>query len=336
MQRLGHVRALDGLRGLAVLLVVAVHATGQPAGGQLGVDLFFVLSGFLITTLLLEERADKGRVSLGRFYARRARRLLPALALLLAAYLLIDIAKGHDGLSTVALGGLYFGNVVQAFSHPNPLVHGGLGHLWSLAEEEQFYLLWPVLVPLVVRCRRPVAVLSLVLAILVVYRFVLAMHGASHGRLYNGPDTHADGLVAGCAIAFVRLRRPTFALPETVAILGVGAAIIALITRTASVHWDVLGLPFAEASCVAALAAALTIPGWAAVLSWEPLRWFGRISYSLYLWHYMLIWAFDWRLRPLAALLAIAVAYASTRWVEEPIRRRRRPPLSLPVPARTA
>lgn len=325
VKRLGHAPALDGLRGLAILLVVAVHSTGYPRGGPLGVDLFFVLSGFLITTLLLEERADTGSISFRGFYARRARRLLPALVVLLAAYLVIDAAKGHDGLKTVALAGLYFGNAVQAFSHVNPLEHSGLEHLWSLAEEEQFYLLWPLILPLVVCARHPVRILGVVLGFLVLYRFGLAVSGASHHRLYNGPDTHADGLLAGAAVAFVCHRRPTFAVSGNVATIGLALGLSALLFRRPTAVWDVFGLPFAEAACVIVLLAALTIPGWTRIFSWSALRWFGAISYSLYLWHYMLMWAFDWQLRPLAALLAVAVAYASTRWIEEPIRRRRRP-----------
>src|SRR2546425_3253073 len=94
MTRLGHLQALDGLRGVAILLVFSYHCFGWPQGGHLGVDLFFVLSGFLITTLLLEERDAAGRIDLHFFYGRRARRLLPALALLLTAYIAIDAAKG--------------------------------------------------------------------------------------------------------------------------------------------------------------------------------------------------------------------------------------------------
>lgn len=324
MRRLGQVPALDGLRGVAILLVVAVHATGWPPGGHLGVDLFFVLSGFLITSLLLEERARTGRISLAGFYARRARRLLPALGLLLATFLVIDGLKGHDGLRTVGLAGLYFGNVVQAFSVPNPLEHSGLEHLWTLAEEEQFYLLWPLLLPFVVRSRRAVRILAGVIALMVVWRFLLAFHGANHGRLYNGPDTHADGLVAGAAVAFLYRERAELKVSGSIATVGIAVFGIALFGRTATPLWDVFGLPFAEIACVIVLVAALTIPEWGAVLSWRPLRWFGWISYSLYLWHYMLIWAFDWHLKPLAAVLAIGIAYASTRWVEDPIRRRRR------------
>jgi peptidoglycan/LPS O-acetylase OafA/YrhL len=323
VQRLGRVPALDGVRGIAILLVVAVHATGYPRGGHLGVDLFFVLSGFLITTLLLEERANTGRISLRRFYARRARRLLPALALLLLTYLAIDAAKGHNGLRTVALAGLYFGNAVQALSNVNPLAHSGLEHLWSLAEEEQFYLIWPLVLPFVAMRRRPLRALILVLALLAVYRLGLGLLGASHHRLYNGPDTHADGLLAGAAIAFLRQRQTGLAVSGSLAAVGLAVGVGAATLREPSAAWDVFGLPFAEAACAVVLVAALTLPAWTAVASWSPLRWFGRISYSLYLWHYMLIWAFGWQLRPVAALLAVVVAYASTRWIEEPIRRYR-------------
>src|SRR5205807_4444978 len=114
MGRLGHVAALDGLRGFAILLVVSVHVTGVPKGGGLGVDLFFVLSG-LITALLLEERERDGRIRIRAFYERRARRLLPALAVLLLAFLVIDAAQGRNGLSQVADYGLYAGNAYEAF-----------------------------------------------------------------------------------------------------------------------------------------------------------------------------------------------------------------------------
>src|SRR5690242_18357432 len=110
MQRLGYVPALDGLRGVAIALVIATHYWGLPGGGPLGVGLFFVLSGFLITTLLLEE-LDTGRLDLKGFYVRRCRRLFPALALLLVLYLAV---RGESGLRVVALGGLYAGNIVQA------------------------------------------------------------------------------------------------------------------------------------------------------------------------------------------------------------------------------
>ncbi len=310
-----------------------VHATGFPPGGHLGVDLFFVLSGFLITTLLLEERDGTDRISLRAFYGRRARRLLPPLALLLASYLVIDAAKGHDGLKTVALAGLYFGNAIQAFSRVNPLAHSGLEHLWSLAEEEQFYLLWPLLLPFVALTKRPVRLLGIVIGLLCLYRLALAVGGASHHRLYNGPDTHADGLIVGAAIAFLRQRAADFRISGTVATVGVGLGLAALTVRHPNQVWDVFGLPLADAACAIALIAGLTISAWNAALSWSTLRWFGRISYSLYLWHYMLMWGFDWKLRPVAAALAVAIAYASTRWIEEPIRRYPRPGLRRPAPA---
>jgi peptidoglycan/LPS O-acetylase OafA/YrhL len=327
MPRRGHLPALDGLRGVAILLVFSVHCFGWPKGGHLGVDLFFILSGFLITTLLLEEHSATGRISLRAFYARRARRLLPALALLLAVYVAIDAAKGHNGLKAAAVGGLYIANLVEAFGrHPGVLTNSGLDHLWSLAQEEQFYLVWPVFVPIVALVRRPVRLLAVVLGFLVAYRIALAVNGAPHRRLYNGPDTHADGLVAGAMVAFLLARRPQIVTPrlKLLAVAALPIAVDALMVRAPSSGWDAFALPIIEAACVVILVAALTIPAWATVLSWSPLRWFGRISYSLYLWHFMLIWAFNGHHRLIPAVLSIAIAYGSTRWIEEPIRRRGR------------
>ncbi len=148
--RLGYVPALDGVRAVAVLLVVACHALSMP-GGFLGVEIFFVLSGFLITTLLLEERQAQGRLGLRSFYIRRVWRLYPALAALLAAWLVLS-ALGLTPLPPageavgVLVSGTYLANAANAWFFPLPI---GLQHLWSLALEEQFYLLWPPLLALV-------------------------------------------------------------------------------------------------------------------------------------------------------------------------------------------
>jgi peptidoglycan/LPS O-acetylase OafA/YrhL len=324
MRRLGHRFELDGVRGVAILLVLAVHTTGYPVGGHVGVDLFFVLSGFLITSILLDELANTGAISLRGFYVRRSLRLLPPLVLLVSTYLIIDAAKGANGLHTVFLAALYFGNIVQAFgSHTNTLFGSGLEHLWSLAEEEQFYAIWPLALPFVARGKNPLRILLAILAVLFLYRYGLAAAGATHRRLYNGPDTHADGLIAGAAIAFW-YRSGTLRIRSGLATLGLAAFVLACLVRPANQAWDVIGLPLAEAACCALVIAALTLPRWQRALSVTPLRWFGRISYSLYLWHYMLLWAFAHHHRGLAAALAIVVAYASTRWLEEPLRRRRR------------
>ena len=315
---------LDGLRGVAILLVFGLHCFNWPQGGHLGVDLFFVLSGFLITTLLLEERASTGHIDLRKFYARRAVRLLPALSLMLAAYVVIQAIHGRDGLGTAALGGLYVGNLVQAFGPTyGPLYHTGLDHLWSLAQEEQFYVVWPLALPFLVRAKRPVRSLGLLTAFLVIYRIVLALSSAPHHRLYNGPDTHMDGLLAGAAAALWLLGRPAWRIPPIWVAIALPVAVDAAFIRVATSGWDAFGLPFAEASIVVLVLAAVTQPKCARALSAAPLLWFGRISYSLYLWHFMLL--YGWQGHNVAvAIISIVVAYVSTRWLEEPLRRRHR------------
>lgn len=312
--RLGHVPALDGLRGVAVLLVVTAHAFphGPFQGGVLGVDLFFVLSGYLITSLLLDEWRHGGAVSLSRFYGRRARRLLPALALLLVAFFLFEEARGHPwhGVGSAILGGGYLMNLVEAVGFtPDP----HLTHLWSLAQEEQFYIIWPgLLVVLLARWReRTVAgiIAGLIVAICI-ERAVLAVTGSSATRLWIAPDTHGDAILFGCAAALLRPRLPR----RAVLAAAVTAATVVATFRIHSVTLIPIGLPV-----FAAAAAVLVAGARGRFIEWKPLRATGRISYSLYLWHYPLIVLLGLPGVP----IAFAATWASTRFVEEPIRRRR-------------
>ena len=208
-QGIGYVPALDGLRALAVMLVLAAHL-GIPFmhGGVIGVDLFFVLSGFLITGLLLEEQERNGQIHYPAFYARRALRLFPALVLLLplvgiAAHLSPEIDKATGDLTTGGIPWvlLYLANWPRATGTQLGL----FGHTWSLAIEEQFYLLWPAALFLLVRKRtdypRALVVSLSVAALVAVHRAVEWLQGAGIDRVANGTDMRADALLIGCATA---------------------------------------------------------------------------------------------------------------------------------------
>jgi peptidoglycan/LPS O-acetylase OafA/YrhL len=321
--KLGYVPALDGIRAVAIVLVLSDHLFGIPRGGQVGVDLFFALSGFLITTLLLEERAATGTVSLRGFYARRSRRLFPALGALLTTYLLWDAAHGVNGLANVAMGGLYFANFVEAFVSPNPVFYTGLDHLWSLAQEEQFYLVWPLVLLALAKTRRPAAWTAGIAVTMVIYRSSLVLSGASFTRIYRGPDTRAVGLILGALLAIVLLRRP-IRVPEWFAQLSVLAFGLLASVGSLGLWWWIYGQPLVELACVAVVASALSAPGLIQVLSVRPLVWLGRISYSLYLWHWPIFWAMHGRYPLIALALSLVAAWLSYRYVEQPFRRRRR------------
>lgn len=335
--RLGYVPALDGLRGIAILLVVCFHYFGVPPGGLVGVDLFFVLSGFLITTLLVEERAVRGRISLRGFYERRVRRLLPALTAMLAVYLIASAVSGHNALTLVALGGLYLGNVAQAWNLA-PLLHTALTPLWSLAEEEQYYLVWPLLLALLLRSKRPLRAITALVAAVLIYKVALTL--ATHPswqRLNFGPDTHADGLLLGSLLAIVRAERPLQGR-EWWGKVGIAAlAAGALLGRT-TVGWIAYGLPVFEIGLVFLVAAAVSETELATALRERHLVGLGKISYSVYLWHAPVWFGLAavlslnrLELGLVALPLTIAVSIASYRFVETPFRRRRR--LALPSPA---
>jgi peptidoglycan/LPS O-acetylase OafA/YrhL len=337
--RLGYVPALDGVRAVAVLFVVACHALAV-AGGFLGVEIFFVLSGFLITTLLLEEWDAQERIRLTSFYIRRARRLYPALATLLAVWLgLAALGLTPRPLAGEAIGvlvsGTYLANAANAWFYALPL---GLQHLWSLAAEEQFYLLWPPLLVFVLRKRirrRGLLRGLLATAVLVsVARTALSLSGGNLTMLYESPATAGAGLLTGCAIAAMRLQgiapRPLRGrILDTLGLASLGFLVILAWQGPGAsdrVYYTWL-MPVVD---VASALFVLSVVGngnslVARVCSLSPLTWCGRISYSLYLVHPVVLvvaelqhpWLGPWRAIGASFLLAAALH----RFVEQPLRR---------------
>jgi len=350
--------ALDGLRALAVAAVMLFHGgVGVLRGGFLGVDAFFVLSGYLITSLLLAERAETGRIRLGAFWGRRARRLLPALLVVLVAvavagrYLLPDVeVRLLRGDAFAALfyvanwrmiyrGSDYFTQTAA----PSPLQH-----TWSLGIEEQFYWLWPliVLVLLAFAARR---VLFAVCATGVVASALAAAalyQPDNVNRAYFGTDTRAQALLIGCALATIPLTRGRRWL-AVLALAGTLGTAWLWTHADGTDAWLYRGGFTAAALAVAAvLAHAVASPrgptAW--VLALPPLVWLGRISYGLYLWHWPLfqfVTAERTGLSGPALLglrcgLTVAVATVSFYAIEQPIRRgrwMRRLPRLAPVAA---
>lgn len=346
----GRVPGLDGLRGLAVLLVVLAHANIPIVryGGIAGVALFFVLSGFLITTLLVRERRRFGHVSLRSFYARRALRLLPALVVAIAGGVVLAIAVGSDPV-TMAKDGLaslfYLGN----FRDQLGLYGGPFAHLWTLAMEEQFYLLWPLVIVATGSWRRAdVARVALAIAgISLVVRFGVGIDQRPGYRIaYYSPQTNVYGLLLGSAAAlWISQRRRRVEFPSWFwwgsLVMYLGVATVpglknglreindssTLVTRIAAGPAAAvfgLGLVLAVATSNPAL------PGW---LTSRVMLFLGNISYGLYLWHEILDWTIGHKLgstglRGLvvgscSAVLAVGAAVLSKRYVEDPFLRRK-------------
>lgn len=364
--------ALDGLRALAVGGVMAYHlGLRWASGGYLGVDLFFVLSGFLITTLLAEEWVATGTVRLGAFWARRARRLLPALFLLLVALGLYVVLLGRFGASGsvagIDLSGLrgdalatllYVANWHAIFAHQSYFARfaapSPLEHTWSLAIEEQFYLVWPpVLVALLVRWRRrrgaagwrwAAGTVAVVAGLASVALMAVLHHpGTDPTRVYFGTDTRLFDLLAGAlvAVAAAARRQPS---PRARGVLHAAGVLAA---GGLAYFWVTAGTPsglpangmftggFAVCAALAALVVAdvrqLDHGPLGAVLSIRPLRWVGTISYGIYLWHWPVFVTLTAARSGLSGpwldvarvALTLAVATASYYLVERPLRRRR-------------
>jgi peptidoglycan/LPS O-acetylase OafA/YrhL len=310
--RLGYRPWLDGLRGISILAVMVFHA-GLPltGGGFLGVDVFFVLSGFLITCLLIQEWDRAGSVNLKLFYLRRAARLLPALLLFLAGCCVYAIVLQTPGDARVTyraalLSLFYVGNWVLA-QEPGAL--GALGHTWSLSVEEQFYLAWPLLLSamLWIRLRRKwiIVVVSLIVLGSAAWRLILAEGGAHFVRLYCATDTRADALLAGC-LAGLLLSWNLIPSTRAARLLVRVAAIAGLLTLLCLIPFgaqDDRNLYRGLLTLVALGVSAIIIDVFNSrvrtpiirILEWPALVWIGRISYGLYLWHYTVFQAIGMR-----------------------------------------
>jgi len=352
---LGHRKSLDGVRGLAIVFVLLSHIPSFPLGGGfIGVDLFFVLSGFLITTLLLEEQRETGDIRLSAFYARRALRLLPALiAMLLVAIGLsarVDSAEEAAATRTGALMTLlYSANWFMAFkAYPS----WELQPTWSLSVEEQFYLLWPLLLLVLLRLkasrRSLAAVAAAGLLLSAGWRALVWTWTQSYTRVYYGADTHADGLLAG---ALAGILVSSGALPSTPALTRVlnwsghlTLGVLFLFLRFGWAADDYVlrgGLLVLNLGMTSMVVCLLRSPGpvLTGLFEFPPLVWLGRISYGLYLWHMVTFsmrgwvplpsWAVPW---PMRLAFTVGVAALSFYALEQPLLRLKRRFERVPAP----
>ena len=333
---------LDGVRAVAVLMVVVQHAVGQmPVNtGFVGVGVFFALSGYLITSLLLDERSARGSVSLRRFYLRRAARLMPALVLVVVACNAVFLLQGDRAPLRGSIYALTYTANYALIWRSDALPE--FGPTWSLAVEEHFYLIWPPLLLWFLR-RRPLrTVLALTLGMCVAtifYRGLLALAGVRYELLALGSIERADALLYGCAAAMaVRLGwRPhrlvlwvgmasIVVLPvvytrETYNVLVVGDAVLALTAAMLVVGLDTCAPPVVRRA-----------------LSGRLLVRIGVLSYGIYLWHGPVLrmasnaGTTSWQWRSVAVALSFTAAAASYHWVEKPIRSWARRRTARPTP----
>ncbi|MGB0092353.1 MAG: acyltransferase family protein [Solirubrobacteraceae bacterium] len=353
MSGLPYVPALDGVRALAVAAVVLYHGqVGWLPAGFLGVDIFFVLSGYLITSLLLNEYRRIGSIALGSFWMGRARRLLPAALLVIVVCLIVvrifyagDMAKLlPDALWSV----LYANNWHQIVVGHSYFAHFGrpslLQHYWSLAVEEQFYLVWPIVLGLgLTFAKRRGIVLTIVGAAIAsaVLMGVLFHPGLDPSRVYYGTDTRAMPLMIGAILAFAwplgrmsgRAARGALLILDLLAAAAIGGLILAM-----HAWHDYDTFLYRGGFAVTAILAAVLIATAAKqgtvvgrVLGTRPLRWIGQRSYGIYLWHWPVMaltrpgidvrWSSTLLLGAQAAL-TVLLAALSYKFVEMPIRRR--------------
>ncbi|MDQ0000534.1 acyltransferase family protein [Pseudarthrobacter sulfonivorans] len=367
----GRKHALDGLRTVAVIGVFLFHTVTQLVpGGSIGVDVFFTLSGFVITLLILKEYQATGRLKLGVFYAKRLARLWPALlavcAVVVAGGLLFP-QSGWGGQAANAVPAAGYVMNLSNFGMFGASTGGNaLSPTWTLAVEEQFYLVWPVLLLVMLRfwtLRTVVRLTAVLAAAFLVLRFILVAVGAPLARLYNGPDTRADQLLLGCVMALLfasishgsRLHNSLASGARWAGPIA-GAALVAALfwleePTTPGAWFDVF---WTVGPAVLALLAAVVIGSMvlrpaglgSRILSHPWLANPGRdLSYAAYLWHmpiYLLLIPLVpslWVRVPVAAALTVLMAYLSFRFVERPIRRwastKLEPDVVRPVPERT-
>jgi peptidoglycan/LPS O-acetylase OafA/YrhL len=326
-----HVPALDGLRGIAILMVFAYHYRG-PIGmrvcnfGWSGVDLFFVLSGFLITGILYDTRADAGYYK--KFYARRALRIFPVFYLFAAVMFMVG---SHWKLIDLSLL-FYVGWPVELIWPGTASTTFPIYHLWSLSVEEQFYIFWPLLMA---RVRRPLVLCVVLFTTALLLRILIVIRGISGGWAYCFLPCRMDGLAVGAAIALLwrsqwKEKMQEWALP---CFAITSAALLLVMWSRHTVHQTDIVIETAGFSLIALTYGALLIFAlkYPAIFSMAALRRFGKYSYGFYLFHIPLISLFSplkprlyFAYVPFCLLANLAVAALSFHFFEQPILRLKR------------
>ncbi len=339
----GRLPSLDGLRAVSILLVILAHVDTMPDTplplarhwdiGAVGVDVFFAISGFLITTLLLREHVRTGTISLGGFYARRTLRILPPfLAYVGVLALLQQLGLVHlvprDWIAALT----YTVNFFDGISVP-------LGHLWSLSVEEHFYLVWP-LVFLLCGIRRAGCIALVCLLVEPIIRWCCHRYAGNVIDIDYATFTRLDAIAAGCLLAIVAHRAggalPSRALrwmerhPAAFFTVGVSMLLVSVLVLSHSGKYVSLARHGVNAIALCMIIWTTTrVPTmWCGrVLNWSPLAWLGRLSYSLYLWQQVFLDSGNsqrWMCRfPQNLLLALAAAIASHYLIERPLLRLR-------------
>jgi peptidoglycan/LPS O-acetylase OafA/YrhL len=345
---------IEGMRAIAVVLVLLFHGYGKPfTGGFVGVDVFFVISGFLITSLLLHEQIKDGRISIWRFYARRMRRILPAstltvLATMIAAYYLLGFISGDEVARDAKWTAVFAANIHFALVGTDylgsQLPPSPLQHMWSLGVEEQFYLVWPslfLLLAVIVRLSRRRNVFGVLApSLLVIIGASLAwsvIETSTNGTwAYFSPLTRAWELALGALIAVMGpavSRVPTTWIYQLAALLGLAGILLSALTLSSSMPYPgwAVAVPVVSSALLiwAGCGNPQTVIGRA--LSVRPMQWLGARSYSLYLWHWPILTiaaqyaGHDLSPRQNSGLLlaALAASAITFRLVENPVRNSR-------------
>lgn len=345
----GYYPALDGLRAVSILAVLIHHwnlIAESPLlpWGSLGVDVFFVVSGFLITSLLVEEYSAASTISLKKFYMRRALRLLPALFLAISVVGVIALIIGPAALGLTPLRSaslLYFTNWVRAYE---PWRLWVFSHFWSLAIEEQFYVAWPLALLALLRGRfRPQTIIYVVIGLAVLsvsLRSVMYAGGVPINRIYHGSDTRADGLLIGCALSLILHWIPGAFQNET-AIKKFSYAGVIVLASMMQIGTERLiyytGFALAGLSAAAIIVRVVQLPP-PAFLTHPVSLWIGRRSYGLYIWHWAIFYLTrmilgkGWLAVAVGTILTFVVAGLSYRYVELPFLRLKRRYTAQPSP----
>ena len=314
--------ALDGIRALSILLVVLFHC-GVPGlgGGFAGLDIFFVLSGYLITSLLLAQLRD-GEMGVSRFYARRALRLYPTLLIMLVVYLGLApvLWPSENRWLSAALAATYMWDYTLAFWQLPVTV----GHTWSLGVEEKFYLLWPLLLPLVVRARQPVAWLLAAFFAVSAWRYFVAVTW-SWPQAYFCFDTRMSGILLGAiaAVARFQVSRPTLAVACIALAIAVTIPSLPMQDQTRAVT---LSITLAELCAFVLVCHGAHAGVRAGILASQPVAYIGKLSYGIFIWHFPVVVLLEpsqptWLTVSATLLFACVMAAICLHFVDMPLRR---------------